>query len=88
MALRFLLRFPAFSQKEQNGPFFTFPWRFQTFLTALHRALRRMAGLVFVFLVLAGACYMVQRAWVQSPLFFCGVCNEASKSAQNTPGLQ
>ena len=35
MALRFLLRFPAFSQKEQNGPSFTFPWRFQTFLTAL-----------------------------------------------------
>ena len=32
MALRFLLRFPAFSQKEQNGPFFTFPWRFQKFL--------------------------------------------------------
>ena len=24
MALRFLLRFPAFSQKEQNGPFFAF----------------------------------------------------------------
>jgi len=35
VALRFLLRFPAFSQKEQNGPFFTFPWRFQKFLTAL-----------------------------------------------------
>ena len=35
MALRFLLRFPAFSQKEQNGPFFTFPWRFQKFLAAL-----------------------------------------------------
>ena len=38
MALRFLLRFPAFSQKEQNGPFFTFPWRFQMFLAALGTA--------------------------------------------------
>ena len=40
VALRFLLRFPAFSQKEQNGPFFTFSWRFQTELTprTLHRA--------------------------------------------------
>ena len=37
MALRFLLRFPAFSQKEQNGPFFAFSWRFQTFLPALAR---------------------------------------------------
>ena len=27
--LFFLLRFPAFSQKEQNGPPFAFPWRFQ-----------------------------------------------------------
>ena len=35
MALRFLLRFPAFSQKEQNGPPFTFPWRFQKFLATL-----------------------------------------------------
>ena len=35
MALRFLLRFPAFSQKEKIGPFFTFPWRFQKFLAAL-----------------------------------------------------
>ena len=31
----FLLRFPAFSQKEQNGPFFTFSWRLKSFLTAL-----------------------------------------------------
>ena len=38
MALRFLLRFPAFSQKEQNGPFFTFSWLFQTFLPALQNA--------------------------------------------------
>ena len=30
----FLLRFPAFSQKEQNGPFFTFPWRFQKAFTS------------------------------------------------------
>ena len=35
VALRFLLRFPAFSQKEQNGPFFAFSWRFQKPLTAL-----------------------------------------------------
>ena len=35
MALRFLLRFPAFSQKEQNRPFFAFPWRFQKILEAL-----------------------------------------------------
>ena len=27
--------FPAFSQKEQNGPFFAFSWRFQKLLTAL-----------------------------------------------------
>ena len=40
MALRFLLRFPAFSQKEQNGPFFTFSWLFQTFLPALTSASR------------------------------------------------
>ena len=31
MALLFLLRFPAFSQQEQNGPFFAFSWLFQTF---------------------------------------------------------
>ena len=41
MALRFLLRFPAFSQKERNGPFFTFPWRFRKFLTALQRRRHR-----------------------------------------------
>ena len=35
VALRFLLRCPAFSQKEQNGPFFAFSWSFQTFLPAL-----------------------------------------------------
>ena len=34
VALRFLLRFPAFSQKEQNGPFFTFSWRFQKAFTS------------------------------------------------------
>ena len=28
MALRFFLRFPAFSLKERNGPFFAFSWRF------------------------------------------------------------
>ena len=38
MALRFLLRFPAFPPKEQNGPFFTFSWLFQTFLAVLHPA--------------------------------------------------
>ena len=37
----FLLRFPAFSQKEQNGPFFTFSWLFQTFLKALCLLLAR-----------------------------------------------
>ena len=49
MALRFLLRFPAFSQKEQNGPFFTFfPWRFQKFLTALPRCMVDLAFCRFV----------------------------------------
>ena len=28
-------------QKEQNGPFFAFSWRFQKFLTALHAAQRK-----------------------------------------------
>ena len=40
MALRFLLRFPAFSQKEQSGPFFAFSWLFQTSLIALAAGLR------------------------------------------------
>ena len=51
MALRFLLRFPAFSQKEQNGPFFTFPWRFQKFLAALPSGPGWLAIIAFGFLV-------------------------------------
>ena len=35
VALRFFAPFPAFSQKEQLGPFFTFSWRFLLFLTAM-----------------------------------------------------
>ena len=36
--LRFLLRFLAFSQKEQTGPFLTFSWRFQKFFNQLFAA--------------------------------------------------
>ena len=52
MALRFLLRFPAFSQKERNGPFFTFPWRFQKFLTALPPMAGRAVAVFIIIIII------------------------------------